>query len=452
MQTSSYTPNFYTDIPIPYAVFKVQMNPERTAVTETYYVYVNDAYCRMAGLSRDQLIGAAFSESYADPDPQWFLYCFEALRQNGPIHACICSTEISVWLDFTVAPAGAPDHVAFVFTNVDKEKKLTRRTKATDDLIIEISSILNSSGEYDDRINHALAKLGQTIRCDRLYVLETDGVTASNTYEWCAEGVKPEIDTLQHLPYDEYLAGWEPYLEHDTCVIISDIEELKAEDPVDYENLKRQGIKRLIGAPFFDQGKLIGYLGTDNYMETDALNIRAVLESVSYFIGAQVVNHKLVAALDLASRTDAMTGVYNRNALIEQTRTLAVSRLSAGVVFADVNNLKQINDRGGHAAGDTILCQAAELLAEHFGQDNVYRMGGDEFVVLLPLIRRESFHRTRSQFFDLVNRHPDLNMALGFAWTANADNIKATIRLADKRMYDNKVEYYLAHDRRRHHS
>lgn len=448
MHTSSYTPQLFTDIPVPYAVFKVQMNPERTAVVETYYVYVNQAYCETAGLSSDQLIGAAYSESYAAPDQQWFDYCYEALRQQQPIHACIHSEEIGLWLDFTVAPVGAPDHVAFVFTNVDEEKKKTNRNKATDDLIIEISSILNSDGDYDDRMDLALAKLGQTIQCDRLYVLETGGVTASNTFEWCTDGIEPKIDTLQHLPYDEYLAGWEPYLEHDSCVLISDIEELKATDPIDYENLKRQGIKRLMGAPFYNRGQLIGYLGTDNYKQTDWINIRTVLESISYFIGAQIVNHRLVAALDIASRSDALTGVFNRNALIEKMDALATSRLSVGVVFADVNNLKQTNDRQGHAAGDAVLCQAAALLSEHYGQDNVFRMGGDEFVVLLPTIRRETFNRSRSRFFNKIDQHPDLNMALGFAWTNNAANIDMTVRLADKRMYDNKVEYYTKHDRR----
>ena len=120
MHTSSYTPQLFTDIPVPYAVFKVQMNPERTAVVETYYVYVNQAYCEMAGLSQDQLIGAAYSESYAAPDQQWFTYCYEALRQQRPIHACIHSTEIGLWLDFTVAPLAEPDLVAFIFTNVDE--------------------------------------------------------------------------------------------------------------------------------------------------------------------------------------------------------------------------------------------------------------------------------------------------------------------------------------------
>jgi diguanylate cyclase (GGDEF)-like protein/PAS domain S-box-containing protein len=448
MSIQSYQPDIYTDIPVPYAVFRVKMNEARTKATDAVYAYVNAAYCELSGYTPDQLIGRSFHKVFADADPMWYTYCYEAVTQGKPVHANTYSREAAHWLAFTVAPIGE-DLVAYTFAVVDEERHTAQRVKATDDLIIEISSILNSSIPYDDRINHALAKLGETIQCDRLYVLETDGVTASNTFEWCAEGITPEIDTLQHMPYDDYLGGWEIYLEHDSCVVISDIEDLKAEDLTDYENLKRQGIKRLIGAPFFNRGRLIGYLGSDNYKETDMINIRTVLESVSYFIGAQVINHKLVAALDLASRSDAMTGVFNRNALIEKTDELEQNHISAGVIFADVNGLKQINDRGGHAAGDDILCQAATLLSSHFDRDNVYRMGGDEFVVVLPMIREETFAHTRRRFLNAMDNNPKFRMAVGFAWTSDSKGIEGTIRAADKRMYDNKIKYYTAHDRRR---
>ena len=82
------------------------------------------------------------------------------------------------------------------------------------------------------------------IHPDRLYILETDRKTVTNSFEWCAPGIKPELETLQHLDYQDYIGGWEKFLEKSSCVLIEDIEMLKADAPIDYENLKRQGINR----------------------------------------------------------------------------------------------------------------------------------------------------------------------------------------------------------------
>jgi hypothetical protein len=122
----------------------------------------------------------------------------------------------------------------------------------------------------------ALTQLSTYVKPDRLYVLETDGITVSNTFEWCAEGIQPEIDTLQNRNYDEYIGGWEEFLKHDTSVVIPDIELLKEHDPIDYYNLKRQGIERLLCSPFYSEGRIVGYLGADNYEVSDLVNTKAI--------------------------------------------------------------------------------------------------------------------------------------------------------------------------------
>ena len=55
-----------------------------------------------------------------------------------------------------------------------------------------------------------------------------------------------------------------------------------------------------------------------------------------------------------------------------------------GIVYADVNGLKEINDTRGHQAGDEALQRAPHLLAKCYGSENAYRMGGDEFLVICP--------------------------------------------------------------------
>jgi diguanylate cyclase (GGDEF)-like protein/PAS domain S-box-containing protein len=95
------------------------------------------------------------------------------------------------------------------------------------------------------------------------------------------------------------------------------------------------------------------------------------------------------AALTEQATHDALTGLPNRSLLIDRlTQALALaerSGTSTGLIFVDLDNFKEINDTGGHAAGDTVLRQVAlRLLSAVRPMDSVSRLGGDEFVVLLP--------------------------------------------------------------------
>lgn len=440
----------FEDIPVPYAVFQLLYDASHSRVVNTRYVIVNEAYCNMAGYPREELIGRDFLDLYPDGDA-WFPYCQEASEEKKPVHACFYSEEAKHWLDFTVGPASGKDCVAFIFTNVDESIRRNRRERTTDSIILRITKLLNNGEDFAASMNHALEELSSCIHPDRLYVLETDGKTASNTFEWCAPGVTPEISTLQNLDYDGYLGGWEKYLKKSSSVVIADIEELKADDPVDYENLKRQGIHCLAASPFYNRGKLIGYLGADNYERNDFVNTQMALNSISYFIGAKIVNHHLMEDLDHLSRMDTLTDVYNRNAMIEKMDALGKQKVPAGLVYADVNNLKTINDTEGHEAGDQALRNSAELLCARFGKEHVYRAGGDEFVVILPGIGQEEFHAEHEALSEEVRDENPKQFSSGAYWCPDSSRIEEGLKNADQEMYEEKSRFYQqkGFDRRR---
>jgi diguanylate cyclase (GGDEF)-like protein len=101
------------------------------------------------------------------------------------------------------------------------------------------------------------------------------------------------------------------------------------------------------------------------------------------------------ALLDSESRLqalavrDSLTGLYNRR-YMEETLDREISRAlrekrSLGVIMADVDGFKQINDTFGHALGDAVLCRVADTLFRHTRKsDVVCRFGGDEFILILP--------------------------------------------------------------------
>lgn len=258
-----WMPDIYHDVPVAYVVYRLIFAEDGKTVRDAQYVFVNKIYCEMAGMAKEELLGKRFLESYENADPVWMTYCTKAYQAGRAIRDCIYAPEIDHWLDFTIMPLEQPGYVAYTFMNVDLDRARQlqmKRAYTTNDIILRISKILNSEVDYETAMNHALRELSRVLHPDRLYILETDGKTVSNTFEWCAPGVTPEIDTLQNLDYAQYIGGWEKFLEHSTSVIIEDIEVLKDDDPVDYWNLKRQGIERIIDAPFYHDGKLIGYL------------------------------------------------------------------------------------------------------------------------------------------------------------------------------------------------
>ena len=97
------------------------------------------------------------------------------------------------------------------------------------------------------------------------------------------------------------------------------------------------------------------------------------------------------AALTEQATHDPLTGLPNRSLIIDRlSQALALARRmkrSTGLIFVDLDRFKEINDTGGHAAGDAVLRQVAErLLGAVRPMDSVSRLGGDEFVVLVPAL------------------------------------------------------------------
>ena len=142
---------------------------------------------------------------------------------------------------------------------------------------------------------------------------------------------------------------------------------------------------------------------------------------------------------------DVLTGVRNRNSMNNRVTQLIEKKVdckSIGVIFADLNGLKTVNDRDGHEAGDRLLRNAANLLKLNFDNCEIYRAGGDEFVVLAIDKPKdwlsESVERLRKKS-DIPGK---VSFALGLAYDDDANDIRKTMHEADTLMYADKERYY----------
>jgi diguanylate cyclase (GGDEF)-like protein len=156
------------------------------------------------------------------------------------------------------------------------------------------------------------------------------------------------------------------------------------------------------------------------------------------------------AELRLAAITDALTGLYNRRFFDEvTTHHLEHHRrfhLSLSLLYIDVDRFKAINDTHGHAVGDQVLRHVAEYIRHKFREaDYVFRIGGDEFVVLISCSVAEAEKRVRDLQggFHATLIEADLPLSLGLSVgiaevAAEASDLEQAIAQADERMYEDK--------------
>jgi len=151
--------------------------------------------------------------------------------------------------------------------------------------------------------------------------------------------------------------------------------------------------------------------------------------------------------LEHISQHDSLTGLYNRfyyNKMIEALRHNGPFPLS--LIIADLNGLKPVNDRFGHDAGDELLRRAADLLQQAAAERGIaVRMGGDEFLLLLPGVDAETSAQIMSQISQQLRDQTDdipLTLSLGAATCYTGAGIDAMYREADQSMYTAKRKHY----------
>ena len=163
-------------------------------------------------------------------------------------------------------------------------------------------------------------------------------------------------------------------------------------DPAQRDLLRRLGKESSLCVPMVFHGEPWGELevmtapGRPRVTHDDEAFLRAIADQL---VGA-IHRAELFAQIEALAYTDALTGLASRRAVetaIEEACEAASDPGSPALVLCDIDDLKGVNDSGGHAAGDRALCRAAEALvaaaAPH--EDAVVgRFGGDEFCVLLP--------------------------------------------------------------------
>jgi diguanylate cyclase (GGDEF)-like protein len=153
--------------------------------------------------------------------------------------------------------------------------------------------------------------------------------------------------------------------------------------------------------------------------------------------------------LDELASTDGLTGVYNRRRFLELVRKLCEQSPDgiASMALFDLDRFKLINDTHGHQAGDTVICQAVEVIMRHCRHtDLIGRYGGEEFVLCLPDTELQQAHtlieRIRVELAGMTLLHDDsavrVTASIGIAQRRSHEPFESWLSRTDKALYQAK--------------
>ena len=328
----------------------------------------------------------------------------------------------------------------------NRELAVSERTKEQIRQRLEIATMLNScvgklnsDTDIDVGINNLLATVNDYFQADRTYVFEIDPDrdVLINTFEYiCGQEVSAQMDNLQEVPVS-VIKVWMQNFRQGRSYYMSDLEQERGQPS--YEMLKAQQVWRLLAVPLMKGGAMVGFLGVDN--PRAHYDDATLLASIQFFVTNSLDRKKQQAYLEKLSYRDMLTGLYNRNRYIERLEAYKqVQDQQIGAIYIDLNGLKKVNDEQGHRAGDELIVRAAGTIAGIFAED-AYRVGGDEFVVILLDVSREDFARKTEQLRRQMQEN-SVDASIGGVWQASTENLEDLLRLADENMYREKKRYY----------
>lgn len=190
-------------------------------------------------------------------------------------------------------------------------------------------------------------------------------------------------------------------------------------------------------------------LNLENEGKVIIKNIKVNLEDSKFFFSFLTSilnnifkNYALIEKIILEKYMDNLLQVFNRTAY-EETLTKP-EFYDIGVCFVDINGLGIINNKYGHEEGDLLLKTIANFFKKNFRYKDIFRIGGDELVIICENIDKELFINKLTSSLNLINNTP-YSVSIGTLYTKTCHDLKNMVKKAEFAMEENKQQFRKEH-------
>ncbi len=384
--------------------------------------------------------------------------CYEIIRDlNEPCETCcVTASNKDEWQTWEAEKSGrlygfrsravtwdGKDAILCIAIDITNMAKLNREITLhhrIEDFTFQCIAEMHREQPYEQMFNNLLMMIGKFLDADRVYIYICGGSGFSRNYEWCNPNLGLPANSFKDIT-SKILQGQMPHF-HEQCIVIRDTEELRGLYDHAYELFKAKNTHSQITMPIIYKREVIGIIGVDNPPSEKLDNIDLFFTTISYFIASVLSKERNEQYLKRIGYIDTLTKLYNRNKYIEDISALAEKpQKNLGVLYVDLNGLKEINDKYGHAAGDIALCEISELIRRAFGESRSYRVGGDEFVAVCPECNKEDFFESVDFLRASIN-NSEYSASVGYKFSSDKADINLIIKEADEMMYQDKKHFY----------
>ena len=435
------------DLPDACCVFRVMTDPFGT-VQDMQFLFVNEKYASLVGKPTAELIGSTYYTTVSNRDEDWIRLSYQAAFMRQSVINRTFNTQFNKWFEFWAVPVYQKGFCAFIIHDVtaEKRKEETREIKTNSNNIILDCAKLLSSSDFKWGIKATLKILGTSIHADRVYIISAKDGEPENIYEWTDKQSGAGLPNKKDFMKYDFFTMWDKQLEGQNVLIVEDTKCILEKNKEVYENVLAGTISRYILSVIKDKGEIIGYMIADNFSMNLDINVKEVFETVGIFISEELRNFSMGQEMQYMSTHDALTNLRNRNAFNSTLNMIEGMDIPVGICFTDLNGLKSINDELGHDAGDNHIIEGANIFSSVFKKKYSYRIGGDEFVAIVPQVEKKYFEELIEK---LKKKSKKVSMAIGAIWQEDASNMEELVNKADKLMYNDKAEYYSNNNDRR---
>ena len=399
--------------------------------------------------------------AYMSRDLNFEDFCYRAAVQKKCLHSYAHPDRYDVWFNMTFMPL-LPDDGNICYCTytmeINFEPSSERISNISGDIaaaVLETAITLRESKDFKASMKTVVEEIRKMCESKYCAILLVD-----NENESCEIlGEAFSSDLHRQLP-ENYMENdfypiartWKDTISGSNCLIIKnerDFEVVKERNPIWYKTLKESGVSTIALFPLKSRNEHLGYMWAGYFDADRSAQVKEILELTTFVLGSEVGNYLMLEKLRMLSSRDMLTDVMNRNEMnnyIDSLRKLPDHRKkSVGIIFADLNGLKRINDSQGHEAGDRLLKNAANALRELFDARNIYRAGGDEFVVVLTDVSKEEIEEKGREVYQAAARYPDVSFSVGTGFEEDCSQVRRALMLADEKMYEDKKRYYAGH-------